>query len=87
MTQGNNNFIKDFLGSLYSDQEWSKIATNDQFEKVMKIMSDFYGMQTSLENKYENDLSYRLARKHYLQTRKPHEREDSLVGSDLKSTT
>ncbi len=31
----------------------------------MHIMSDFYGMQTSLDNKYDNDLSYRLAKKHY----------------------
>jgi hypothetical protein len=40
-----------------------------------------------LENKYEKDPTFLIARKHYKKQRKPHDRVDSLVGIDMKSST
>ncbi|CDW77482.1 UNKNOWN [Stylonychia lemnae] len=62
---GNISVVRDIMGSLYSDEKWSKIASNPQFSKVMELMCDFYGMKSKVNNKYDNDPRFLLAQKQF----------------------
>jgi hypothetical protein len=53
----------EFLQSLYSDKDSSKIATDEQFDKILKLMSEYYGMNESFNNKYDQMPRFLLAKK------------------------
>ena len=51
------------MESLYADSQWSKIASDEQFEQIMALMSEYFGMieNEGKSNKYLNMPRYLLA--------------------------
>ena len=47
-----------FLNSIYSDRNWTLIANDNQFDKILDIMSEYFGMDNTYENKYESINKY-----------------------------
>ena len=41
------------MSSLFSDNQWTQVASKEQLEKVVDIMSEYYGM-TSLKAEKRN---------------------------------
>ncbi|CDW77134.1 UNKNOWN [Stylonychia lemnae] len=57
------NLVMEFLQSLYADKDWTSIATDEQFEKIMQLMSEYYGMNENFDNKYSQLPRFLLAKK------------------------
>jgi hypothetical protein len=47
--------VNEFLDSIVADKDWTKVANEEQFKKVLTLMSDYYGMNERHYNKYERN--------------------------------
>jgi len=63
------------LSSLFSDNQWTQVASKDQLEKVVDIMSEYYGM-TSLKADKRNVKSCDMSP---LKPRKEENEADNIV--------
>eukprot|EP00347_Sterkiella_histriomuscorum_P009934 403339312 len=77
-----SNLVLEFLQSLYSDKEWTGIANDEQFEKIMSLLSDYYGMNESKENKYQKLPRFLLAQR---QSKMSNRIDENHIGSDIEN--
>lgn len=76
--------IHDFLSSLFSDKQWSQVATEDQFNKIFELLGENYGLyEKRFTNKYENLPNYILAQK---EMNSMSHKQSNHIGGDFKES-
>lgn len=42
-----NGIVSEFMNSMFSDNQWTEVASAKQREKVVTLVSEYYGMQSN----------------------------------------